>query len=104
MYAIIEDGGKQYKVEMGTILSVETRPLTEGQTEVEFGQVLFCRDDQATKVGQPYVQGAKVTGKIRAGTSGPKVHPTKFRRRKNSKSRTGHRQKYIEVEITGIAK
>ena len=104
MYAIIEDGGKQYKVEQGTALCVETRDLAEGQTQVEFDKVLFVRDDQGIEIGSPYVKGAKVTGTVNGTAAGPKVHPMKFRRRKNSKSRTGHRQKYLDVEITAITR
>ncbi|MBN2212237.1 MAG: 50S ribosomal protein L21 [Sedimentisphaerales bacterium] len=104
MYAIIEDGGKQYKVEQGSALCVEVRDLAEGQTEVEFDKVLFVRDDQGVQIGNPYLKGAKVTAKISGQAAGPKVHPMKFRRRKNSKSRTGHRQKYLDVEITAITR
>lgn len=104
MYAIIEDGGKQYKVEQGTALCVETRDLAEGQTQIEFDKVLFVRDDQGVKIGSPYLKGAKVTATVNSLAAGPKVHPMKFRRRKNSKSRTGHRQKYLDVQITDISR
>ncbi len=104
MYAIIEDGGKQYKVSQGDTLCVELRDLKEGQTELEFGQVLFVHDDKAVTVGQPTVKGAKVLGRINGIANGPKLNPMHFRRRKNSRSRIGHRQKYLEVEITQIQK
>ncbi len=104
MYAIIEDGGKQYKVEQGETVCFELKELEEGQTQVEFDQVLFIKDDAGTIIGQPVVEGAKVIGKINGQEAGPKLYPMQFRRRKNSRRRIGHRQKYIEVEITEIAK
>lgn len=104
MYAIIEDGGKQYKVQQGESVCVDIRDLTEGQTAIEFGQVLFYRDDESTLIGQPYVEGAKVVGKINGQADGPKLYPMHFKRRKNSQSRIGHRQRYLEVEITDIVK
>jgi len=104
VYAIIEDGGKQYRVEPGTVVCVELRDLAEGQEQIEFDRVLFYRDDGGVEVGQPYVAGVKVTGRVRGPAAGPKLHPLKFRRRKNSQTRIGHRQKYLEVEVTGISK
>ncbi|MBN1763660.1 MAG: 50S ribosomal protein L21 [Sedimentisphaerales bacterium] len=104
MYAIIDDGGKQYKVEQGDLLAVELRDLADDQTTIEFDQVLYLRDDQNTLIGQPRVDGARVIGKINGRSHGPKLHPLKFRRRKNSLRRTGHRQKYLEVEITEIVR
>ena len=104
MYAIIEDGGKQYKVEPGMSVCVEVRELSEGQETLEFDRVLFYRDDETTLVGQPVVEGAKVTGRINGQAAGPKLYPLHFKRRKDSQRRVGHRQKYIEVEITDIVK
>ena len=104
MYAIIEDGGKQYKVEEGQVVYVEVRPLAEDQQEIEFDRVLFYRDEETTLVGQPVIEGAKALGKIKKVAAGPKLYPTSFRRRKDSQRRIGHRQKYLEVEITGISK
>ena len=104
VYAIIEDGGKQYKVQEGETVCVELRDVPEGQTEIEFENVLLYRDDETTLVGQPLVAGAKVMGKINEVAAGPKLYPMQFRRRKDSQRRIGHRQKYLEVEITGITK
>jgi large subunit ribosomal protein L21 len=104
VYAIIEDGGKQYKVEPGTVLSVETRDLAEGQKELEFDKVLFFRDEAGVVVGQPVIAGAKVVGKINGEATGPKLLSMQFRRRKNSRRRVGHRQKYLDVEIVKISK
>ena len=104
MYAIIEDGGKQYKVQPGEKVCVELRELQEGQTELEFDQVVYLRDEDTVLVGRPLIEGARVIGKINATLPGPKLYPTHFRRRKDSQRRIGHRQKYLEVEITGINK
>lgn len=102
VYAIIEDGGRQYKVQPGEVLNVELRDLAEDQAEVQFDRVLLCSDDQTTVIGKPTIAGATVTGKILTQTTGPKLFPTSFRRRKDSQRRMGHRQKYLAVEITDI--
>ncbi|MBN2375249.1 MAG: 50S ribosomal protein L21 [Sedimentisphaerales bacterium] len=104
MYAIIEDGGKQYKVEQGQTVCVELRDLAEDQAEVEFDQVLYYSDDETTLVGQPILAGAKVVAQVNGQAAGPKLHPMQFRRRKDSQRRIGHRQKYLEVLITSITK
>ena len=104
MYAIIEDGGKQYKVEQGETVCVELRDLTDGQDEISFEHVLLYRDDEITLVGQPVVEGAKVVGKINGQADGPKLFPMQMKRRKDSQRRIGHRQRYLEVEITSITK
>ncbi|MBN1436283.1 MAG: 50S ribosomal protein L21 [Sedimentisphaerales bacterium] len=104
MYAIIEDGGKQYKVEEGAMVCVDVRDLAEGQTEVEFDRILLVRDGDDTLVGQPILAGAKVVGKISGEAADTKLYPMQFRRRKDSQRRIGHRQKYLAVEITSISK
>ena len=104
MYAIIEDGGKQYKVQQGDTVCVELRDLDQQQESVEFDRVLFYRNDDDTVIGQPYVQGAKVLATVAGQANGPKVYPMHFKKRKNSRRRIGHRQKYLEVLITDIVK
>lgn len=104
MYAIIEDGGKQYKVAQGETVCVELRDLDEGQTQIEFDKVLYVGDESDSLIGQPLLAGAKVVATIQDVVGGPKLYPMQFRRRKNSRRRIGHRQKYIEVEITEIAR
>ena len=104
VYAIIEDSGKQYKVEQGDLLCVDQRSLADDQTELEFDKVIFYRDDETTVIGQPVVEGAKVKAKVNGIANGPKLYPLHFRRRKNSQSRIGHRQKYLEVQITEITR
>lgn len=104
MYAIIEDGGKQYKVQQGDKVCVELKDLPEEQQSLEFDRVLFYHDDETMLVGQPLVEGTKVVGKVNGIANGPKLHPSQYQRRKNSRRRIGHRQKYLEVEITEIVR
>jgi len=104
VYAIIEDGGKQYKVEQGDMVCVDLRELADGQSQIEFDRVLYYRDDESMVVGQPLIEGARVVGKVNGVAAGTKLYPLQFRRRKNSRRRIGHRQKYLEVEITEISR
>ena len=104
VYAIIEDSGKQFKVAQGETIFVDVRQLAEDQKVLEFDRVLFYRDDEAVVIGQPIVEGAKAVGVIKGIAPGPKLYPMKLKRRKDSQRRIGHRQKYIEVEITDITK
>ncbi len=102
MYAIIEDGGKQYKVQQGVKVCIELRKIEDGQTTAEVDKVLFVRDGETVTIGKPYLDGAKVVANIATDATGPKLYPMHFKRRKNSRSRIGHRQKYLEVEVTEI--
>jgi large subunit ribosomal protein L21 len=107
MYAIIEQGGKQYKVSQGDKVNIELIDIAEGAESVELSNVLFVNDGEDVKIGAPYIEGAKVVAKLNlyegdAVVKGPKLYPTHFRRRKNSKKRIGHRQKYIQVTIDSI--
>ncbi|MEL7498719.1 MAG: 50S ribosomal protein L21 [Planctomycetota bacterium] len=102
MYAIIADGGRQYKVEEGQILEIDYREANPGD-ELVFDRVLAVSDDSGIKLGKPTVEGATVKAKVLGETKGDKIFVQKFRRRKNSKTRTGHRQKYVKVQIAGIA-
>lgn len=102
MYAIISDGGHQYKVEEGQTLEIDFRELEPG-SELTFEKVLAVSGDGGLKLGTPIVDGAKVVAKVIGETKGEKIYIQKFRRRKNSKRRTGHRQKYVKVQISSIA-
>jgi len=101
MYAVIEQGGKQYKVAQGDRLRIELADVAADAETIEMDKVLFLSDGKKIKIGTPYIEGAKVTGRF-PGTAaesivkGEKLYPTYFRRRKNSKKRIGHRQKYME--------
>ena len=107
MYAVIEQGGKQYKVEQGDVVNIELTEVEDDSTTIELDKVLFVSDGSDVKVGAPYLDGAKVvaTFKTTAGEAvvkGPKIHLTHFRRRKNSQRRMGHRQKYLQIVIDAI--
>jgi large subunit ribosomal protein L21 len=102
VYAIIEDSGKQIKVTEGQVLDVDIRPLSDGQTNIEFDRVLLLSDGTATKVGAPIVSGAKVTAVVEASIKGPKIDIVHFIRRKGHLTRKGHRQNYMRVRISKI--
>ncbi|MCA9243205.1 MAG: 50S ribosomal protein L21 [Phycisphaerales bacterium] len=103
MYAIFEDGGKQYKVSEGDTLLVERRDVAEGEKSIRFEQVLMLGEGGGAKIGQPFVQGAVVTATIEDEIKGPKIVGLKFKRRKRYLNRYGHRQKYLKVKIDGIS-
>ncbi|GAB5406113.1 MAG: 50S ribosomal protein L21 [Aureliella sp.] len=103
MYAIIVDGGRQYKVEQGQRLDIDLRKdLSAGDT-VEFAQVLAIGGDEGLKLGSPAIDGAKVVAKVISEEKGDKIFIEKFHRRKNYQRRNGHRQRYTRVEISEIA-
>ena len=102
MYAIIEDGGRQYKVEEGQELVVDFREEWESNAEVTFDKVLMLGSETGTKIGQPMVSGAKVTAMVIGDIQGPKLTIRWFRRRKNSRKKVGHRQIHTKVKITKI--
>jgi large subunit ribosomal protein L21 len=107
MYAVIEQGGKQYKVEQGDRLRIELTDVAGDAETIEMDKVLFASDGKKFKIGTPYIESAKVTGRFSATAAesivkGEKLYPTHFRRRKSSKKRIGHRQKYMEVTIEKI--
>lgn len=103
MYAVIQTGGKQYRVEPGKTVVVESLPGDEG-AQVVFDQVLLVSsgDGANVNVGKPTVSGAKVTGEIVEQGRGEKLVVFKFRRRKNYVRRNGHRQNYTAVKIAEI--
>lgn len=103
MYAVIEDSGQQFRVNEGDVLSVDTRELAEGATEVQFDRVLLVSSEGEIKVGTPLVDGAKVVAEILdPRLKGKKVHIYRWRRRKASRRKIGHRQKYLSVRVTRI--
>lgn len=104
MYAIIEDSGQQFRVSEGEVVDVDLRELPADATEVEFDRVLLISGDDEIKVGTPLIDGAKVAAEILDPLAkGPKVHSYYWRRRKASRHKTGHRQKYLRVKITSIS-
>ncbi|MBB6448355.1 large subunit ribosomal protein L21 [Geomicrobium halophilum] len=100
MYAIIETGGKQLKVEEGQSIFVEKLPADSGD-EVTFDKVLVVGGDE-TKVGSPYLEGAKVSGKVEKNGKNKKIIVYKFKRRKGYRRKQGHRQPYTKVTIDSI--
>jgi len=102
MYAVIQTGGKQYRVEEGTTLIIENLELGTGDS-VEFDKVLLVQSDDAVKVGQPFVDGGKVTAEVVSQGRHKKIKIIKFKRRKHHMKQMGHRQYYTEVKITGIS-
>ena len=100
-FAVIQTGGKQYKVSASEILKVERLVDKEGET-VEFKNVLFLNDDKTTEIGNPNIQGAKVEAKILKNIKNKTVLVFKKRRRKNSRKKYGHRQPLSLIRITKI--
>ena len=103
MYAVIETGGKQYRVQQGDILDVERiAGVSDEQREVVFDRVLLIGDGDDIKVGQPLVEGASVAAELVNEVRGPKIIVFKFKRRKQYRRKTGHRQDLHRVRIQGI--
>lgn len=107
MYAVIEQGGKQYKVAEGDVIKIDLTDVSADAETVKLDKVLFVNDGKKVKIGTPYVKGASVTARFetaadQAVVKGPKLYPTHLRRRKHSRRRIGHRQKYLQVVIDKI--
>ena len=101
MYAIIETGGKQYKVNEGDVIYVEKLEVNEGDT-VTFDCVKAISMGEDFKVGAPTVEGATVTANVVANGKGKKIHVIKYKAKKNEKKKIGHRQPYTKVQIVSI--
>ena len=101
MYAIIETGGKQYKVCEGDIVFIEKLDVNEGDT-VTFDRVKAVSVGSEFKVGAPTVEGAVVTAKVVANGKGKKIYVMKYKSKKNEKKKIGHRQPYTKVQIVSI--
>lgn len=102
MYAIFDDGGKQYKVAPGDVVLVETRDRPEGQSQITFDKVLMVGAGADSRIGTPWVDGATVTGTVLEELKTPKVRGVKFSRRKGYMKRWGHRQTMLKVQIAEI--
>jgi len=100
-FAVIQTGGKQYKVSASEILKIERLSDKEGKT-VEFKNVLFLNDDKTTEIGNPNIQGAKVEATILRNLKNKTILVFKKRRRKNSRKKYGHRQPVSLIRITKI--
>ena len=101
-YAVIQTGGKQYKVRSGEILKIEKLPNSKSDTKVEFKEILAYGDDKIIEVGAPTVQGAKVEANLIKNSKNRTVLIFKKRRRQNSRRKNGHRQQYSMIKINKI--
>lgn len=101
MYAIIETGGKQYRVQEGDTLFIEKLDVTQGDT-IEFDKVLVLSKDGQLTVGSPAVNGATVSATVVENGKGPKVIVFKYKAKKDYRKKQGHRQPYTKVKIQNI--
>jgi large subunit ribosomal protein L21 len=102
MYAVIQTGGKQYRVSEGDTVKVEKMVAQEG-ANVDFDKVLLVADGDDVKVGKPYVEGGMVSATVEGHGRAKKVMIVKFRRRKHHLKRQGHRQWFTALKITAIS-
>jgi large subunit ribosomal protein L21 len=107
MYAIVEQCSKQYKVAEGDCINIDLTETAPDAKTIELDKVLFVSDGEKVKIGTPYLEGAKVIASFKttaedAVVKGKKLYPMYLRRRKNSRRRIGHRQKYLQVVIDKI--
>ena len=103
MFAVIESGGKQHRVEEGEILRLEKLAAGPGET-VTFDRVLLIAQGDDIKVGTPFVDGGEVTAEVVGEGRGEKITVIKFKRRKDYDKKQGHRQHYTEIKVTGISR
>ena len=101
-YAVIQTGGKQYKVKSGEILKIEKLPDSKADTKIEFNEILAYGDNKIIEVGSPVVQGAKVEANLIKNSKNRTVLIFKKRRRQNSRRKNGHRQEYSMIRINKI--
>ena len=101
MYAIIADGGRQYRVVEGQEIELDYRDAAKG-SQLTFDRILAVSGDSGLKVGEPIVTGASVTGEVLGAVQGEKLVVQKFRRRKNYRRKNGHRQWHTKVRISKI--
>lgn len=101
MYAIVRSGGKQYRAEVGETIDVDRLPQDVGES-LELGDVLLIVDEADTKIGQPLVEGARVSATVVEQFRGKKVIVYKYRQRTNYRRKQGHRQYYSRLRIDDI--
>ena len=102
MYAVIETGGKQYKVELGSVINVEKLDVQPGQ-EVKLDKVLALSTDAGIQIGTPYVEGEAVTATVVENGKADKVIIFKYKNKKDYRKKQGHRQPYTQLQIVGMA-
>ena len=101
-YAVIQTGGKQYKVKSGEILKIEKLPDSKDNTKIEFTEILAYGDNKVIEIGSPTVQGAKVEANLIKNSKNKTILIFKKRRRQNSRRKNGHRQEYSMIKISKI--
>ncbi len=101
-YAIVCNGGRQYRVTEGMILDIDYRDGVESGSEIVFDRVLAMSDGRNFRLGAPALEGVSISAKVIGVAKGEKIYIQKFRRRKNSKRRTGHRQRYTRIEFSKL--
>ena len=101
-YAIIQTGGKQYKVKSGEIIKIEKLPDSKADTKIEFKEILAYGDNKLIEVGTPIIQGAKVEADLIKNSKNRTILIFKKRRRQNSRRKNGHRQEYSMIRINKI--
>lgn len=101
-FAVIQTGGKQYKVKAGEIIKIERLNETKPEVKIEFKEILAYGDNENLEIGNPIVSGAKVEADLIKNSKNRTVLIFKKRRRKNSRRKNGHRQLYSMVRISGI--
>ena len=101
-FAVIQSGGKQYKVKSGEILKIEKLPDSKENSKIEFKEILAYGDDKVIEIGAPIVQGAKVEADLLKNSKNRTVLIFKKRRRQNSRRKNGHRQQYSMIRINKI--
>ena len=101
-YAVIQSGGKQYKVKSGEILKIEKLPNSKTDTKIEFNDILAYGDNKVIEIGSPTIQGAKVEANLIKNSKNRTVLIFKKRRRQNSRRKNGHRQEYYMIRINKI--
>jgi len=103
MFAVIEDGSRQYRVQQGQTVTIDFRAEAQDGDKITFDRVLLANAGGASTIGRPVIETATVEAEVVEPLSkGPKIEVQKIRRRKNSRRHTGHRQKYTTVRVTGI--
>ena len=101
-FAVIQTGGKQYKVKSGQILKIEKLPGIEADAKIEFKEILAYGDNKLIEIGEPIVQGAKVEANVLKNSKNRTILIFKKRRRQNSRRKNGHRQEYSMIRINKI--
>ena len=101
-YAVIQTGGKQYKVRSGEILKIEKLPDTKSDTKIEFKEILAYGDEKVIEIGAPTVEGAKVEANLIKNSKNRTILIFKKRRRQNSRRKNGHRQQFSLIRINKI--